>query len=186
MDETGSFEYAGFIVGKPACPVGTRKRESPMLDNFSRREFHKLTAAALGGMVAGTLIGCGSEKNPAANSGDKSKEGASAAAAAGTSIVIAAAIHACRGLNECKGLGASAKNDCAGLGDCATVKHDCATMNDCKHQGGCGEAPGFNDCKTKGGCSVPIGGAMWEKARAKFEQQMKAAGKQFGPAPAKS
>ncbi len=145
-----------------------------MRSNLSRREFHKLTSAAFSGLVAGTLAGCSSDKN------DKNAGGAQAGAA----MAVAAGIHACRGLNDCKGQGADKQNACAGQGACATVKHECATANDCKHQGGCGEAPGYNDCKTKGGCAVPMSAGMWEKARARFEQQMKEEGKQFGAAPA--
>jgi len=61
--------------------------------------------------------------------------------------VLAAAdveLHACRGLNDCKGQGADKQNACAGQGSCASVKHGCSGQNDCKHQGGCGEAPGMN------------------------------------------
>jgi hypothetical protein len=151
-----------------------------MRSNLSRRDFHKLTSAALSGMVAGTMFGCSSEKNP-------EKNGASAAGVggpAGAAVAVAAGIHACRGLNDCKGQGAEKQNACAGQGTCATVGHDCAAKNDCKHQGGCGEAPGYNDCKTKGGCAVPMSAGMWEKARARFEQQMKEQGKEFGAAPA--
>ena len=83
-----------------------------------------------------------------------------------------------------KGLGADKQNACAGQGVCASVKHDCAQQNDCKHQGGCGAAPGYNDCKQQGGCAVPMSAGMWEKARARFEQQMKEQGKQYAAAPA--
>jgi hypothetical protein len=135
-----------------------------MSDSISRRDFHKLTSAALGGMMAGTVIGCSSNVKEAK--------------------AAAVEVHACRGLNACKEQGADKKNDCAGQGSCSTAKeHACAGQNDCKHQGGCGEAPGLNDCKTKGGCSVPMKGDMWEKARAHFEEQMKKDGKQFGVAP---
>ena len=143
-----------------------KPNELPMRDSISRRDFHKLTSAALGGMVAGTMIGCTSEV----------KEAKAAPAEP----------HACRGLNECKGQGADKKNACAGRATVPLHDHDCATQNDCKHQGGCGEmpAPGFNDCKTKGGCAVPMKGNMWDKARAYFEDQMKKEGKQIGAAPA--
>lgn len=141
-----------------------------MRSNLSRREFHKLASAALGGMVAGTMLGCSSENKPAAQQGG--------------AVVVAAGTHACRGLNDCKNQGASKENTCAGQGSCATVKHDCATQNDCKHQGGCGTAPGYNDCKTQGGCAVPMSAGMWEKARQRFEQEMKTQGKEFAAAPA--
>ena len=134
-----------------------------MHNQFSRRDFNKLTTAALGGMAAGTLVGCSTASKEAKAAED---------------------VHVCRGLNACKGQGADAKNACAGQGACATVSHGCAQQNDCKHQGGCGETPGENDCKTKGGCEVPVAGDMWNKARAKFEARMKQQGKEVGAAPA--
>jgi hypothetical protein len=145
-----------------------------MRNFLSRRDFNLLTSAAFGGMVAGTMFGCSSQKN------EKNAGGGHA----GAVVAVAAGVHACRGLNDCKAEGADKQNACAGQGSCAAVKHDCATQNDCKRQGGCGEAPGYNDCKTKGGCAVPMSAGMWEKARARFEQQMKSEGKQFGAAPA--
>ena len=136
-----------------------------MNHNLSRRDFHKLTSAALGGMMAGAVVGC--------SSGDNQAKAAEVDR------------HACRGLNDCKSQGADKQNACAGQGTCATAeKHACANQNACKHQGGCGETPGFNDCKTKGGCEVPLTGDMWTKARATFEDRQKKAGKQAGPAPA--
>ena len=135
-----------------------------MGDNLSRRDFHKLTSAALGGLAAGSILGCSS--------------GAKEAKAAATDL------HACRGLNACKEKGADGKNACAGQGTCATVHHSCAGKNDCKGQGGCGDTPGANDCKTKGGCEVPMAGDMWSRARAKFEERMKQENKQIGAAPA--
>jgi len=82
-------------------------------------------------------------------------------------------------------LGKSHKNDCAGKGDCYTVKHECSGQNDCKYQGGCGGENGMNDCKGKGGCGhFPIAeNDVWKKARAAFESRRKTAGKPFGPAP---
>ena len=94
-------------------------------------------------------------------------------------------LHACRGLNECKGQGADKKNDCAGRGTCSTAKeHSCASQNDCKHQGGCGATASQNDCRTKGECGVPMKDDMWKKAREHFEERMKKNSKQFGDAPA--
>ncbi|HEY2759470.1 MAG TPA: hypothetical protein VGI75_01965 [Pirellulales bacterium] len=136
-----------------------------MAGNLSRRDFHQLTSAAIGGILAGSLTGC---------SGDGAKEAKAADAE----------LHACRGLNDCKGQGADKQNACAGQGSCASVKHSCSGQNDCKHQGGCGESPGMNDCKTKGGCEVPMNADMWAKARAQFEDRMKKAGKTIGEAPA--
>jgi hypothetical protein len=133
-------------------------------NRLTRRDFTKLSAAALSGVVAGSLAGCG---------------GSAKVATAATEV------HACRGLNECKGQGIGGGNTCAGQGQCATaVKHECAGKNECKHQGGCGEKPGYNECKGKGGCGVPMQGGMWESARKLFESEMTKAGKKFGAAPA--
>lgn len=140
---------------------------------MNRRDFQRLTAAAFGGLVSGSVL-----------------VGSSFAADdAGKSLLEEP--HVCRGLNTCKakgGCGATkGKNSCAGEGSCATVAHhDCKGKNDCKGQGGCGATPGENACKGKGSCEVPMTGKMWEKARANFEAAMKKAGKTVGPAPAKS
>jgi hypothetical protein len=173
-------------------------------EEVSRRDFHKLSTAALCGLIAGTAFGCGEQAAPPGPKGatssptttppttapattppataqtDAKTEGKSAAA------VTTAGLHACRGLNECKGLGKSKKNDCAGKGDCYTVAHSCFSQNDCKYQGGCGGENGLNDCKGKGGCGhFPIAdNNVWKKARAAFESREKAAKKTFGPAPA--
>ncbi len=131
---------------------------------FNRRDFNKLTAAALGGMLSGATLGC---------SGGNSGQAA------------AAETHACRGLNACKSQGIGKNNACAGQGECATIKkHGCGGQNDCKGQGGCGETPGANDCKGKGGCGIPMTGGMWTKARELFDAKMKTAGKTVGSAPA--
>jgi hypothetical protein len=164
-------------------------------EEVSRRDFHRLSTAALCGLIAGTTFGCAQEGNghapKSAGSVDTSPAHATTAttaskSTAGKATVTVVALHACRGLNECKGLGKSAKNDCAGQGDCYTVKHDCAGQNDCKYQGGCGGENGMNDCKTKGGCGhFPIAEAdVWKKARAAFEARLKSANKKFGLAPA--
>ena len=97
--------------------------------------------------------------------------------------------HVCRGINTCKNKGKpGTTNECAGQGHCNTVKsHSCQGMNDCKGHGGCGENPGENDCKGKGGCAVPLDAGKkmtWQKARKRFEELMKKAGKTYGDAPA--
>jgi hypothetical protein len=164
-------------------------------EHVSRRDFHKLSAAALGGLIAGVTLGCGEETSkptaktaPGSESASTSTPADSSKTVAkdGTAAVTLVALHACRGLNECKELGKSHKNNCAGQGDCYTVKHDCAGKNDCKYQGGCGGENGMNDCKGKGGCGhFPIADAdIWKKARAAFETRRKAGGKPVGPAPA--
>jgi len=140
--------------------------------NMNRRDFQRLTAAAFGGMVSGSLL-----TGHAFAADDEPKS-------------LLEEPHVCRGLNTCKGKGggdAKGKNSCAGEGSCATVaKHSCKGDNECKGQGGCGATPGENSCKGKGSCAVPMEGKMWDKARANFEAAMKKAGKKVGPAPAKS
>jgi hypothetical protein len=134
--------------------------------NLNRRDFGKLSAAALAGLsVGGSALFAAddkkSEKNP-----------------------LLSDPHVCRGLNTCKAKGADKKNSCAGTGACATAKsHPCGTNNECKGQGGCGEKPGENACKGKGDCHVPLAKDAWKKARNRFEVLMKADGKKFGPAP---
>jgi hypothetical protein len=164
---------------------------------LSRRDFHRLATAAFGGALAGTLVGCG-EGDRAAKSTTKSDTSSTPAAikpadsakntttkdasVAGATLV---ALHACRGLNECKSQGKDHKNTCAGKGSCFTVTHECMGQNDCKNQGGCGGTNGFNDCKGKGGCGhFPISEVTWKKAREKFESRMAQAKKKVGPAPA--
>jgi hypothetical protein len=134
------------------------------MDDVSRRDFGKLTLAAFGGVLAGSLLtGRTLWAEEKAGAADK---------------------HLCCGLNACKGEGAGGKNDCAGQGSCATVQaHSCSGMNDCKGLGG-GDNPAVNDCKGKGGCNVPLAGDGWKKARANFEASMKKAGKKLGAAPA--
>jgi hypothetical protein len=132
-------------------------------DDVTRRDFGKLTLAAFGGVLAGSLLTGRSLHAETAAGGDK---------------------HLCCGLNACKAQGAGGKNDCAGQGSCATVEaHGCSGMNDCKGLGG-GDNPGVNDCKGKGGCNVPLSGEGWKKGRANFEAAMKKAGKKLGAAPA--
>ena len=130
-------------------------------DDVSRRDFGKLTLAAFGGVLAGSMLG---RRLLAADEKGEAKEA-----------------HACCGLNSCKGTGAGGGNECAGTGKCATAEaHSCAGSNACKNQGG----GGVNDCKGKGSCAVPSKGDAWKKARANFEAAMTKAGKKFGPAPA--
>ncbi len=136
-----------------------------MKDHLNRRDFGKLTLAAFGGVLAGALAGerlLAEEKK-----------------AAGGEFKLSDP-HICCGLNTCKGHGKGAKNDCAGMGSCATAaEHGCAGSNACAGQG----ETGTNDCKGKGSCAVPVSGDNWKKARASFEAAMNKAGKKFGPAP---
>ncbi len=140
-----------------------------MKSNLNRRDFAKLSAAAFGGMLAGT-VGC--------SKGDKQD-------AKYDDALLMQEPHVCRGLNTCKGKG-KGENACAGQGACATAeKHDCNALNTCKGQGGCGERPGENGCKEKGACGVPLSDKAWKKARTHFEAVMKKAGKEVAAAPEK-
>lgn len=90
-------------------------------------------------------------------------------------------LHACMGLNSCKGQDVfgkegppidptnpnrpSGQNECAGQGFCSTAAgHTCHVQNACKGQGGCGlygtpdelAKPGQNDCRSLGSCATPI------------------------------
>jgi hypothetical protein len=152
--------------------------------NLDRRDFNKLTTAALGGLAAGSLLGCNQGAKPPAADGDK--------APGGETTIAKADIHLCRGLNECKGQGKDGKNDCRGQGVCATAKeHTCGGQNECKGLGGCGEEAGANDCKGKGGCHVPLmtdppGESVWDKLRKKKEAEWSEKKLQAGAAPAKA
>ncbi len=113
-------------------------------------------------------------------------------------------LHACMGLNACKGHDRLGTNSCAGTGQCATAaEHSCHTLNDCRNQGGCGlygtgeeqNNPGNNSCSWQGSCAVPInaerfstegpnkGKSVWGRAREVFEEKMTDANRQFGPSP---
>ncbi len=141
---------------------------------LSRRKFQRLSAAALGGLVAGATLGDSAYGADEAPKKDKNKN------------PILGEPHICRGINMCKGLGASKENACAGQGTCATAKaHLCHYNNECRGQGGCGAKPGENECKGKGECGVPLSSGAWKKARARFEERMKKEGKKVGPAPPK-
>lgn len=156
-----------------------------MQDNgLDRREFHRLTVAALSGMVAGTAIGCGA---PPASKGTTSEPGGAAVALTDAEKLIIDEPHTCRGLNSCKNLGRSKDNACAGQGTCASIGDStCGGNNKCKGQGGCGELPGMNSCAEKGGCHIPLMDEVWPKARSAFEKAMKKSGKTFGAAPEKA
>jgi hypothetical protein len=140
---------------------------------LNRRDFQRLTAAAVGGLLAGAAV------TPSALAADAPKKDPKKNAMLGEP-------HVCRGINMCKGLGATKDNACAGQGACATAKaHTCHAENECRGQGGCGAKPGENACKGKGECGVPLSNAAWKKARKRFEELMAAEKKKVGPAPAK-
>jgi len=146
-------------------------------DDLSRRDFTKLTMAAL----AGAVVGCG-----------KASEATTLAAAKpdhlkdvkGDNLLLNEP-HVCRGLNACKGTARGGANACAGQGQCATAKaHGCGGMNACKGQGGCGTTPGQNACKGKGHCGVPITmDPAWKKVRKALEVTAGKHGFELGPAP---
>lgn len=112
-------------------------------------------------------------------------------------------LHVCMGLNNCKGQGFGAKNDCAGQGECSTVSHPCHVLNECKGQGGCGLFgttkefchPGENDCRYQGSCGAPIlasrfivqgpnkGTSVWQLARKRFEEKREANNLPVGKVP---
>ncbi len=159
-----------------------------------RRDFHKLTMAAFGGLLAGSAIGCGDDKKGKTGGGKTGAQGSDTQGPDGTGKtklteaqeVMLKEPHVCRGLTACKVTGAGKENACAGQGTCATAAaHDCSGMNECKGQGGCGETAGRNACKGQGECAVPLSDKTWQKARPAFEQAMKAGGKTFGGAPKK-
>lgn len=113
-------------------------------------------------------------------------------------------LHACMGLNACKGHDRLGTNACAGSGVCATATaHSCHTLNNCRGQGGCGlygtgeeqNRPGDNPCSWQGSCAVPInaerfstdgpnqGKSVWVRAREVFEHRMKESNRQVLPSP---
>jgi hypothetical protein len=157
---------------------------------LNRRQLHRLTLAALGGLVTGSLAGCGGSGTPSPQekaAADKGEKGEKETGTASATPRLLQDPHVCRGINTCKNKGKKGTtNECAGQANCATVTaHDCNGMNDCKGQGGCGEHPGENECKGKGGCEVPLSDKTWPKARKRFEELMTKAGQKFGQAPAK-
>ena len=141
---------------------------------LDRRDFERLTVAALGGLLAGAALECSALAADAPPAKDKNKN------------PMLGEPHVCRGINMCKGLGSKKDNACAGQGACATAKaHTCHAENECRGQGGCGKIPGENACKGKGECGVPMSAGAWKRARTKFEALMAKEGKKVGPAPPK-
>jgi hypothetical protein len=141
-------------------------------NSLDRRDFNRLTAAALGGLAAGPAWGC-------------NKGGGGPAAVETTEAK--ADVHLCRGLNDCKGQGKDGKNECRGQGNCATAKeHSCGGQNECKGLGGCGENAGANECKGHGGCHVPLMEGAWETLRKRKETEWSDKKLEFNPPPAKA
>jgi hypothetical protein len=137
---------------------------------LDRRDFHKLTTAALGGLAAGSILGCSSEGPDVEVTPTRGAE-----------------IHLCRGLNECKGQGKGGENACRGQGACATAKESsCGGENECKGLGGCGDTAGINECKGQGGCHIPLMEGVWAKLREKKEAEWGEKKVEFAAAPAKA
>lgn len=147
-------------------------------DELTRRHFAKLTMAAL----AGASMGCSKASSAPPPSQPKT---AGLFKDVTSEHLLLQEPHVCRGLNACKGLARGAKNDCAGLGTCATSKaHGCGGRNACKGQGGCGATPGQNACKAQGKCGVPITmNPAWDKARKALDELAKSHGFELGVAP---
>jgi hypothetical protein len=141
---------------------------------MNRREFSKLAAAAMGGLVVGAgLLRADDKEKPKKKDPNKP--------------LLLQDPHICRGLNaSCKSEAGGKKNDCAGMAHGPTVKeHACKGHNDCAGEGGCGAHPGENACKGQGECAVPLKAKAWTQARKNFEAAMTKAGKKFGDAPPK-
>lgn len=170
---------------------------------LNRRDFNKLSMAALGGLAAGTAIGCGGgdekdkDKKDSAGGGGHAPHDGGDVKVTGSDCWLSGEKNVCRGLNICKGHG-QGDHTCAGQSSCFSgmEKHGCQGENGCNCEGGCGTTVGENACKGKGSCAVPLHGheeleegSKWAEARAKFEAAFEAAGKTFGepgPAPAAS
>lgn len=145
---------------------------------MNRRSFTKLSAAAFGGLLAGSRLVNAEDKKDEPKPGPKK------------GVRVLQEPHTCRGLNACKGRGGcgatKGKNSCAGTSECATAKHHaCKGKNDCANQGGCGNLVGINDCKGHGECAVPLSDAAWGRARIRLQRQFAADGKTLGEAPKK-
>jgi hypothetical protein len=146
-------------------------------DQCNRRDFHKLTALAMGGMMAGTFAGCSSKTDKSAETANGKTAGAGIGAKADPALAQWTGKHLCRGLNACQGEGKGGTNDCAGLGACATVAaQSCGGHNECKNLGGCGPNAGSNECKGQGGCHVPLMESAWKTVYEKFKADMTKAG----------
>ena len=134
--------------------------------DLNRREFNTLAAAAFGGVIAGTVAGCG-KKTGKTDKTDKKTPGGDNVAGKDADL------HACKGLNTCQGKGKEGDNKCGGLGTtCATTKdHSCHKENDCSGQGGCDGKAGTNDCKGQGGCESPVVKGKWAAAKDAFDKK---------------
>jgi len=144
---------------------------------LKRRDLHKLTAAAFGGLLAGGGGVVAAQEQEEQEQEEKPK------LQVDPSLLLQEP-HVCRGLNSCEAKGKGEQNACMGQSACAVVKeHSCDGKNDCKAQGGCGGYPGQNTCKGKGHCAVPLKKATWAIARKQLEHLAKDAGKKLEPPP---
>ncbi|WP_420574787.1 hypothetical protein [Kordia sp.] len=161
------------------------------------KDFKYSAANSCGANSCGSSGGSSSGSNGCGSSGGSSS--GSNGCGSGTStpskqkdIAVPLELHACMGLNACKGHDRFGTNDCAGSGYCATQVHSCHTLNNCRGQGGCGLygdseeqcKPGANDCAWQGSCGTPIpaerfitqgknqGRSVWQLARKLFEDRM--------------
>lgn len=157
-------------------------------DTLNRRDFTRLTGAALGGLVAGSLVGCGGDDEGATGGPDNGGgENGGGGEAEHNAQLLLEEPHVCRGLNACMDKAKGGDNACAGQSACATAEaHGCHGQNECKGQGGCGEYPGQNTCSGKGECAVPLSDKAWTNARAKLEELLEAEGKKLAEAPPKA
>jgi len=197
LTRRGLIDGPAGIGGPPPVDDTTAERR------VTRRDVGRLTAAAVGGLLAGVeLRGLTREKQaapaagggtgagdtnggppPAANPQAIQEIDAKAPPGIKPSLLLEEP-HTCCGLNTCKGKARDGKNECAGRGACASAKaHGCQAQNHCKGQGGCGEYPGQNACAGKGACAVPMKRETWDKARKRFEELTKLAGKAVGGPP---
>jgi hypothetical protein len=134
--------------------------------DLTRRDFAKLSLAALAGLSAGSHAIAGAVQKSTVRDPLLSEP------------------HVCRGLNTCRGKGVSRRNECAGTGTCATARyHPCKGHNDCRGQGGCGDVPAANECRGWGACDVPLKPRVWPLARQRFEKLMKDQRRRFGVPP---
>src|SRR5262245_41179605 len=113
------------------------------MDQVTRRDFHRLAMAAFGGVMAGSVAGCGggnetapakspTTATPPAGGTSEKPDGANDDVLAASVAAVAVERHVCRGLNACKNQGAGGENECAGRGNCATVEHHtCGGSNAC-------------------------------------------------------
>ena len=155
------------------------------------------------GCGASSGNGCGTPSNNGCGSGGSSSGCGTPSPSQQKDVLVPKELHACMGLNACKGHDRFGTNDCAGTGYCATQKHVCHTLNNCRGQGGCGLygdaseqcKPGENNCAFQGSCATPIqaeristmgantGKSVWLLARKLFEERMEKATRNVGDSP---